>query len=124
MSRKRLEIDLQNDIVKDLTARGLYHFRYTASTTFGVPDVVAIVHGLFVGIEIKREDGKGRASGLQELTVKAITKSGGLARVISSWDEYQDLLSDAMLLALHGIKQEENDDIGENSITRLPTDDN
>lgn len=124
MSRKRLEIDLQNDIVKDLTARGLYHFRYTASTTFGVPDVVAIVHGLFVGIEIKREDGKGRASGLQELTVKAITNSGGLARVISSWDEYQDLLSDAMLLALHGIKQEENDDIGENSITRLPTDDN
>lgn len=120
MSKKRLEMDLQNDIVKDLTIRGIYHFRYTASTTFGIPDVVAIVHGVFVGIEIKIESGKGKASGLQKLTVDAIREAGGIAGVVETFEEYQDLLSDAALLGLHGIRPEENDRIGEDSITRLP----
>lgn len=89
---KKLELDFQKDVIKYLTRNKIYHIRYTASTTFGVPDIICVLNGYFVGIELKREDGKGRASGLQDLTIKTIRESGGIAGLVSSIEELEELL--------------------------------
>lgn len=123
-TKKRLELDFQKHILNDLAARGVYHIRYTASTTYGVPDIIAIIDGIFVGIELKREDGKGKASGLQELTIDAIRESGGVAGVVESFEQYNDLLSDAVLLRLMGTTDMEMTDIGKDKVKRLPNEDN
>lgn len=123
-TKKRLELDFQKHILNDLAARGVYHIRYTASTTYGVPDIIAIIDGIFVGIELKREDGKGKASGLQELTIDAIRESGGVAGVVESFEQYNDLLGDAVLLRLMGTTDMEMTDIGKDKVKRLPNEDN
>ena len=123
-TKKRLELDFQKHILNDLAARGVYHIRYTASTTYGVPDIIAIIDGIFVGIELKREDGKGKASGLQELTIDAIRESGGVAGVVESFEQYNDLLGDAVLLRLMGTTDMEMTDIGKDKVKKLPNEDN
>ena len=58
----RVEDILQDKIVEYLKRKHIWHFRYTASTTFGIPDILALYKGFFIGIEIKREDGKGKST--------------------------------------------------------------
>jgi len=78
----RVEDILQDKIVEYLKRKHIWHFRYTASTTFGIPDILALYKGFFIGIEIKREDGKGKSTLLQEETIKSIQENGGLAAVV------------------------------------------
>lgn len=84
---KKLESPLQNKIIEWLKEHKVWHFRYTASTTFGIPDIVCLYKGKFVNIEVKRPDGKGVASGLQKKMIESINNNGGIARVVESLDE-------------------------------------
>lgn len=87
----KLEQGLQNKIVKWLKENHIWHFRYTASTTFGIPDIVCLYKGKFVGIEVKRPDGKGVASKLQEKMIESINKNGGIATTVESLQEVVDI---------------------------------
>lgn len=94
MSRKagsRLERPFQDVVIKFLKARKVWHFRYTASTTFGIPDIVCLYKGVFIGLELKRPDGEGLASGLQKAMIHSINKNGGIAKVIENLDEVVEI---------------------------------
>lgn len=86
-----MEYKLQDAIIAYLKGRKVWHFRYTASTTFGIPDILALYKGHFIGIEVKREDGKGRATLLQEEMIKSIQRNGGLARVVDNLEDVDKL---------------------------------
>lgn len=86
------EADLQDDVIKLLEKKKVWHFRYTASTTFGLPDILALLNGFFIGIELKREDGKGKATILQMEIVESIRDNGGLAAVIDNKYDVEGLI--------------------------------
>lgn len=95
------ELRFQNQVIKYLRDNKIFHFRYTASTTFGLPDIICIVDGLFVGLELKNPNGKGRASELQILTAEAIVESGGIAYYnIESLEEVKDIIEEARIKRL------------------------
>lgn len=95
------ELKFQEKVIDYLKKRKIWHIRYTASTTFGLPDIIAIHHGYFIGIELKRPDGKGKPSALQTLTVDSINKAGGVAKAnVSSLKEVEELLKIAESKAL------------------------
>jgi len=57
----------------------------------GTPDILASVNGIFVGLEIKV--GKGKPSKIQKYRMTQISSSGGIAEVVKSREELQQLLS-------------------------------
>lgn len=58
----------------------------------GIPDLMCIIDGHYFGFEIKRPI-LGKATGIQEETIRLITKAGGTAAIVS-WPEECFLLID------------------------------
>ena len=69
--------------------------------TAGIPDIIACVNGRFVAFEVKTASGK--ATKLQEATIKKILNVGGVAAVVRSVDEVKVILEKYGLL--QGTKQ-------------------
>ena len=59
----------------------------------GVPDYLCCVRGRFVAIEIKRPDGRGRTSKLQDEIIRRIREAGGVAVVAESLEDVERALS-------------------------------
>lgn len=76
------EKKVKNNVVKILKDIGAYYFYPVASGygSSGVPDIVACVHGRFVGIECKANGGKPTA--LQEKNLADIMNTGGVAILV------------------------------------------
>ena len=55
----------------------------------GIPDILCCYKGLFIAIEVKSPTGKGRASDVQKLKIKAIRDSGGLAFITDNFEEVE-----------------------------------
>ena len=56
---KNKETDLQNKVISYLDGRQIFNFRYqAASNQYGMPDIIAIYRGYFIGLELKTDDGK------------------------------------------------------------------
>ncbi|CAM3400177.1 VRR-NUC domain-containing protein [Pseudostreptobacillus hongkongensis] len=89
------EKDLENKIKKHLEKNGHYHFKVHGSLYMksGIPDIIACINGHFVGIEVKRPDGKGITSDLQKIHIANIKKSGGYSAVINNYDDYLQFYS-------------------------------
>lgn len=87
------ESKLQDKIINYLIRNNIWHFRYNASATFGLPDIIIIKNGYFVGVEVKREDGKGKSTELQVKVIESIINSGGYGAVVSSMEEFLGLLN-------------------------------
>lgn len=87
------ETPLQDKIIKYLIKNRIWHFRYQVSNVYGLPDIIAIYHGYFIGIEVKAEDGSGKPSGLQEAVVASVREAGGYADIIDSMDKLKELLA-------------------------------
>ena len=64
-----------------------------AAQRSGVPDIIVCLKGRFIAIELKREDGSGKASKQQLIECKKITKSGGIAIVSDDFKEVKNLLN-------------------------------
>ena len=63
-----------------LSFQGAWHIKYWGGgvcTVAGVPDILACIHGKFVGVEVKAKDG--RPSMLQIKTLERIRQSSGAA---------------------------------------------
>ena len=58
--------------------------------TAGVPDIICCYKGLFIAFEVKTEDGK--ATALQDATIKRIKKAGGIAEIVRSVDEVKRIV--------------------------------
>lgn len=77
------ETDLQNKVISYLDGRQIFNFRYqAASNQYGMPDIIAIYRGYFVGLELKTDDGK--PTELQLRMLNAIKNAGGYADIIRS----------------------------------------
>ena len=74
------------------TIDGLYFFKEHGGLygTAGVPDIICCYKGLFIAFEVKAEDGK--ATVLQDATIKRIRKAGGIAEVVRSVEEVKRII--------------------------------
>ena len=60
----------------------------------GIPDVICCYKGKFMAFEVKTSQGK--LSKLQEITIKRINESGGMAFKVTSLQEVKDVLKGVM----------------------------
>jgi len=95
------ELKFQEKVLKYLRDNKIFHLRYTASATFGLPDIICIVDGIFVGLELKNPNEKGKESGLQRLYVDAINEAGGVADYdITTIEQVERLIEEARIKRL------------------------
>jgi len=73
----------QSKIKKWLDLNEVYHIKHNASalSKSGVPDRILCINGVFIGVEIKKND-KEEASLLQQYNIKEIKKQKGIAFVL------------------------------------------
>ena len=78
-----LESSFQTKVIKWLKVKGCYAPKFNASaiSKAGVPDVPSSIRGIYVGIELKRDD-KSKATELQKFNIKEIDRSGGVGIVL------------------------------------------
>ena len=83
MKTKVSEKWVKAQVVKQLKAAGAYYFYPVANGYMqtGVPDIVACLNGVFIGIECKA--GSNKPTVIQERNLAAITLAGGRALVIN-----------------------------------------
>ena len=60
----------------------------------GIPDIICCYKGKFMAFEVKTT--QGRLSKLQEITIKRINESGGMAVKVTSLQEVKDVLKGVM----------------------------
>jgi len=79
---------VKNQIKKWLTEKGFYFFSAAAGpfSVHGVPDIIVCANGRFVGIEVKAPGKETNTTPNQDLHIKRIKDSGGVAFVASSVD--------------------------------------
>lgn len=89
----KLESKIQKEIINYLRKKRVWYFRYTATgQQNGLPDIICLYNGLFLGLELKTD--KGSPTQLQLNKLKAINDSGGIGLLITSVDEVDGLLKD------------------------------
>lgn len=83
------EKTIENQIKKWLDQQGYWWMKVHGSMyqKAGVPDIIACIDSVFVGIEIKRPGGK--VSALQQLQIDEINRNGGYAFVAYSVEDVQ-----------------------------------
>ena len=59
----------------------------------GIPDIIACYRGYFVAIEAKSPTGKGRASDIQKLKIRAIREAGGVAFITDNIEDVERVLN-------------------------------
>lgn len=98
--KEKSESELQMDMMKYLTSKRIYHININPGRFMraGIPDLICCVKGAFVAIEVKRPDGKGITSKLQEYNIEEIIKSGGIAVVMENYIEFTKFID--MLLKI------------------------
>lgn len=86
-----LESKVQKDILAYLIKNRIYHFRFQAQSNLnGLPDIICLYKGFFIGLELKREKG-GAPTGLQLRKIKAINDNGGIGLIVRSVEEVDKL---------------------------------
>lgn len=88
---EKLELKFQEDVFKWLYSHRVWFFRTQMGNKSGIPDIVCCMFGRFVGLELKRTDGKGRATKQQEKICKDIIDNKGIGAIISSIEELEGL---------------------------------
>jgi len=71
---------------------GLFFFKEHGGLygTSGLPDIFVCYRGRFIAFEVKA--GKGKATVLQELTIRQVIKAGGFALIVRSVDEVRAVI--------------------------------
>ena len=85
----------ENKVKAFLKKEGAWFLKYWAGSEFtkaGIPDILACVNGIFMGIEIKAPTGK--PSKLQLYTIDEIKLAGGVALVLypKDFDKFKTLV--------------------------------
>lgn len=85
-----LESKIQKDIRAYLTKKRVYHWRFQAQTNLnGIPDILCLYKGFFIGLELKQENGV--ATGLQLRKIQNINDNGGIGLIVKSVEEVKQL---------------------------------
>lgn len=92
------ETRLVRAIMREITARGGWCVKFPGVGTAGIPDILVCWQGRFIALEVKTRTGK--ATPLQEHTIRKIIKAGGNATVVRSVeDALQAMMNGHDLLA-------------------------
>lgn len=81
------EKNFENKIKEYLTENGAWFIKYWAGAAYtkaGIPDILACLNGIFLGIEVKAVGGK--PSDLQIVNIREIRKAGGIAIILYPYD--------------------------------------
>lgn len=80
---------LENKIKKYLTSINAFWFKVHGSSFMvsGLPDIVVCLNGRFIGIEVKRPDGKGIQSDVQKVQEESIKRAGGIYILADDFEE-------------------------------------
>lgn len=104
VERKVSEADIQNTILQYLKIKKIFHYRqnqsavkvdnrFLRSTSInGLPDIICIVNGIYIGLEVKTKIG--RLNDNQVDTHRRIIGAGGLVYVVRSLDEVKTIFED------------------------------
>lgn len=93
LSRGLLENKVQRQVISFLEAHRVYHFRFQAQGNLnGLPDLICLYKGKFIGLELKREKG-GAPTLLQEKKIKAINDNGGIGVIVRSVSEVEEIIN-------------------------------
>jgi len=88
-----IESDVQKNIISYLRHKRVYHFRFQAQSNLnGLPDIICLYKGFFLGLELKREKG-GAPTQLQLKKIKAINDNGGIGVIVRSVEEVEEILN-------------------------------
>lgn len=98
------EKQLENKMKKYLSSKNIYHFKVHGNGFMrsGIPDLICCINGRFVAIEIKRPDGKGKVSKLQEIEIYRIKKSDGIAVIMNNYDQFVKFIGEIKSGASNG----------------------
>lgn len=89
----KIEGKVQEEIISYLKKNRIYHFRFQAQSNLnGLPDILCLYKGFFIGLELKREKG-GTPSGLQLRKINTINDNGGIGLIVRSVKEVETLFS-------------------------------
>ena len=92
------EKQFENKIKKYLTINKQWYVKYFANgfTKSGIPDILSVVNGHFLAIEVKSETGK--PSELQLYHIEKIKQAGGHAVIVkpSQFEELKELIQELM----------------------------
>lgn len=87
------ESKTQKKVLDHLKSKGCYCVKIVVANRSGVPDILACTPtGKFLGIEVKSKIGK--ASKLQEVNLKKIKESNGIAILFREGDNLEDIPTD------------------------------
>lgn len=90
MARKNPETAFQEKVLAHFKEHiGGYWIKIHVSSyqAKGEPDIIGCYRGFYVAIELKRPDGKGKASKLQEVKLRRIRESGGFGIIADNLEE-------------------------------------
>lgn len=88
-----LEGKVQEQIISYLRRKRVYFFRFQAQSNLnGLPDIICLYKGFFLGLELKREKG-GIPTELQLRKIKAINDNGGIGCIVRSVEEVEEILN-------------------------------
>jgi len=99
MSVSTPESRIKRKVTKALKQVGLWYF-FPASGAFGkagIPDIITIANGQFVGIECKADPSK-KPTALQAQTGRKIQKAGGSWFLVRSIEDVQQLRNELCLM--------------------------
>lgn len=86
-----LENKFQEEVIKFLKNKRIYHFRFQAQSNLnGMPDVLALYKGYFIGLELKKKGGE--PTNLQERKIKTINENGGLGIIVDDIEDVSKLI--------------------------------
>src|ERR1700721_165734 len=97
------ESDVQRQILDYLTLRGIFHYRNNSGAfvdsqkhfyrfgALGSPDIICVINGQYVGIEVKAP--KGKQSEHQKEFQKQLEAAGGRYLLVYSLDDVISLIS-------------------------------
>lgn len=80
---KQPETLFKERVQRDLKARfpDAWFFKSSERSIRGIPDIIGVIRGRFVALELKV--GKNKADALQRYVIEKIKKAGGYAKVVT-----------------------------------------
>lgn len=88
------EAYIQRKIIKHLEGKGAYVVNVVTASKAGVPDLLVCYEGHFVGLEVKIPKKRSNTTALQRYNIDLINHTGGLAGVVTSVEDVEELLKE------------------------------
>lgn len=88
------ESSLTRSILKALQRRGGFWFKVHGhpGQLRGLPDIIGVYRGRFIGLEVKVPHRKDRVTELQKRVLEEISQAGGMGQVVTSKEEALQVL--------------------------------